>query len=212
MLFQKPFFTFFCGILFCTATLLFTGCALFENGPNIRDCHTIIIDPGHGGYDHGAHAVSGLDEKNLTLDTAQRLKPFLQAKGYHVIMTRTKDEFIPLSTRAAISNAHPDALFVSIHYNCSPKRSASGIETYYYDRNSASLADAIFREITTVYGTHRRGVKHACYYVLHHNHRPAVLLELGFVSNKRENAIIQKPEIRQRLAEHIATGIAKAQR
>ena len=202
--------TFFCRAILCSLALLFSGCALFEDGSNLSNFHTVIIDPGHGGYDHGARAVHGQDEKMLTLDTALRLKPLLQAKGYHVIMTRMNDVFIPLGGRAAISNAHPDAIFVSIHYNCSPSHAASGIETYYYNPASRRLADAIFRELLPVYRGHPRGVKHACYYVLHHNRRPAVLLELGFISNSRENGILQDPSTRQHLAEHIAAGITNA--
>ncbi|MFI0348339.1 MAG: N-acetylmuramoyl-L-alanine amidase [Chthoniobacterales bacterium] len=198
--------------ILCSLALLLSGCALFENGSSLSNCHTVVVDPGHGGYDHGAHAVRGQDEKMLTMDTALRLKPLLQARGYHVIMTRSSDVFIPLGGRTALANAHPDALFVSIHYNCSPRHAASGIETYYYNRSSIRLADAVFRELIPVYGGHPRGVKQACYYVLHHNHRPAVLLELGFISNSHENAILQDPSTRQRLAEHIAAGIAKAQR
>jgi len=187
----------------------FSSCALFEpEGENLRNVHTIILDPGHGGYDSGAHTVRGLDEKKLTLDLSLQLKPLLEKKGYHVILTRTNDTFIPLGTRTAISNAHPNAIFVSIHFNASPKRSASGIEAYYYNASSKRLATIIFKELPSSYGAHPRGIKQATFFVLHHNRRPAVLLELGFVSNPRENTLLQKPIIRERLAEHIAAGIA----
>jgi len=86
---------------------------------------------------------------------------------------------------------------VSIHFNCSPRRAADGVETYYYDRRSAPLASNILREIATCYGSHSRGVKYARFYVLHHNQRPATLLELGFVSNARENSKLQDPRVRQ---------------
>jgi len=124
-------------------------------------------------------------------------------------MTRTTDVFIPLGGRTAISNSHSDAAFVSIHFNCSPRRAADGVETYYYDRRSAPFASNILREIATCYGSHSRGVKYARFYVLHHNQRPATLLELGFVSNPKENAKLQDPRVRQLLAERIAAGIAR---
>ena len=186
----------------------FSGCALFEPaGAGLRNFHTVVLDPGHGGYDSGARSVSGMDEKNLTLDLAQRLKPLLEKRGYHVILTRTNDTFIPLGTRIAIANAHTDAIFVSIHFNASPSRAASGIEAYYYNQYSKGLAATIFKELPSAYGAHSRGVKQAVFFVLHHNHRPATLLELGFSSNRCENALLQKPVTRQHLAEHIAQGV-----
>lgn len=191
------------------ATLLLPGCALFEEGAGLSNFRTVVVDAGHGGYDNGAKARQGLPEKMLTLDVARRLKPLLEARGYRVVMTRTTDVFIPLGGRTSISNSHPDAAFVSIHFNCSPRRAADGVETYYYERRSAPLASNILREIATCYGSHSRGVKYARFYVLHHNKRPATLLELGFVSNARENAKLQDPRVRQVLAERIAAGIAR---
>lgn len=191
------------------AALLLPGCALFEEGAGLSNFRTVVLDAGHGGYDNGAKAVRGMPEKALTLDMVRRVKPLLQQRGYHVIMTRDTDIFIPLGGRTAISNSHPEAAFVSIHFNCSPKRSAYGVETYYYDSRSHPLAANILREIAPCYGSYSRGVKYARFYVLHHNQRPATLLELGFVSNPKENAKLQDPKVRQILAEKIADGIAK---
>ena len=195
--------------LLLLAAVLLPGCALFEEGASLSNFRTVVVDAGHGGYDNGARGRQGLSEKMLTLDVARRLKPILEARGYHVVMTRTTDVFIPLGGRTAISNSHSDAAFVSIHFNCSPRRAADGVETYYYDRRSAPFDANILREIATCYGSHSRGVKYARFYVLHHNQRPATLLELGFVSNPKENAKLQDPRVRQLLAERIAAGIAR---
>lgn len=191
------------------AALLLPGCALFEEGATLSNFHTVVLDAGHGGYDNGAKAARGMPEKALTLDMARRVKPLLERRGYHVVMTRDADVFIPLGGRTAISNSHSDAAFVSIHFNCSPKRSANGVETYYYDPRSRPFAANILREIATCYGSHSRGVKFARFYVIHHNQRPATLLELGFVSNPSENARLQDPKVRQIIAEKIAEGVAK---
>ncbi|MBX9743488.1 MAG: N-acetylmuramoyl-L-alanine amidase [Chthoniobacterales bacterium] len=193
----------------CFSFLLLSGCALLDlNRSGATHFHTVVLDPGHGGYDSGARASSGLPEKMLTLDVAQRTKPLLEAKGYHVVMTRTQDIFIPLGTRTDIANKHLDAIFVSIHFNSSPSHAAHGIETYYYNSGSSRLAAKILHQLLPVYHARERGVKRAVYFVLHHNKRPATLLELGFVSNGNENAMIQKPATRQQLAAHIAQGIA----
>jgi N-acetylmuramoyl-L-alanine amidase len=191
------------------AALLLPGCALFEEGAGLSNFRTVVLDPGHGGYDHGAHAVRGMDEKMLTLDVAQRVKPLLEERGYHVVMTRTTDVFIPLGERTAISNAHPDAVFVSIHCNWAPRRSASGVEAYYFNSHSKPLAKNILSEISGSYGSHSRGVKFAQYFVLHHNQRPATLLELGFISNLKEDMSLQDPAVRQKIAEKISIGISK---
>lgn len=191
------------------AAVLLPGCALFEQGAGLSNFRTVVLDAGHGGYDNGAKAVKGLPEKILTLDVARRVKPLLEARGYRVVMTRATDVFIPLGLRTGISNSHPEAAFVSIHFNSARRRAADGVETYYYDRRSAPLAANILREIACCYGSHSRGAKYARYYVLHHNERPATLLELGFVSNARENARLQDPRVRQILAEKIAAGIAR---
>jgi len=191
------------------AALLLPGCALFGPGADLSNFRTVVVDPGHGGFDHGAHAISGMDEKYLTLDVARRLKPLLQERGYRVVMTRTTDVFIPLGVRTAISNAHPDAAFVSIHCNWAGNRSATGVESYYYNPHSIPLARNILNQIAYCYGSHSRGVKSCHYFVLHHNRRPATLVELGFISNRSENAQLQNPAVRQLLAERIAAGISK---
>jgi len=199
----------FLRILPLLAALMLPGCALFEEGAGLSNFRTVVLDPGHGGYDNGAQAARGLNEKMLALDVARRVKPLLESRGYHVVMTRNSDVFIPLGGRTGISNAHPDAAFVSIHCNWANRRSANGVEAYYYNPRSAPLAANILREIAGCYGSHSRGVKFARYYVLHHNERPATLLELGFISNGQENASLQDPSVRQRIAERIAIGISK---
>ncbi|MEK6531993.1 MAG: N-acetylmuramoyl-L-alanine amidase [Deltaproteobacteria bacterium] len=94
----------------------------------------IVIDPGHGGKDPGAIGRSGLKEKDVTLKIARLLRQRLaKESGARIIMTRSEDVFIPLEERTAIANSQDADLFISIHVNASPKRSASGIETYVLD-------------------------------------------------------------------------------
>jgi N-acetylmuramoyl-L-alanine amidase len=92
----------------------------------------IVIDPGHGGEDSGAVGKNGLIEKVVTLDLAQRLKKLLDhEKSFSVILTRDKDELVPLERRAEIANQNHADMFISIHANASKKRSARGFETYF---------------------------------------------------------------------------------
>ena len=168
---------------------------------------TVIVDAGHGGHDLGARSVSGSPEKVLTLDTAQRLASILRAKGFRVIETRTRDVFVPLGSRTALSNSKGNCIFVSIHYNWAPRRGARGIEVYYFSPRSWRLASNILRKATRVYPTENRGVKRNNYHVLRENRRPAVLCELGFLSNTQDNRYAQSAQYRQRLAESVAAGI-----
>ena len=168
---------------------------------------TVVIDAGHGGFDRGAKPVSGVYEKDLALDTATRLASQLRQKGLHVVETRTGDYFVTLDNRVAVSNRLKDSIFVSIHYNWARRKKASGIETFYLNPNSARLASRIQSKMVGTYRCLDRGIKSRKLYVLRNNKRPAVLCELGFVSNRNENAIVQSSKTRQKLADSIASAI-----
>lgn len=100
--------------------------------PAIAKVRRIVIDPGHGGHDPGAIGASGLQEKDVVLAIGLELREKLKDElGLDVVMTRSTDVFIPLEERTAIANKVNADLFVSIHANAAPNRSASGIETYY---------------------------------------------------------------------------------
>lgn len=91
----------------------------------------IVIDAGHGGHDPGAVGPKKLYEKDVVLDIALKLKEILMRDPLNeVFLTREKDVFIPLEERTAIANKKKADLFVSIHANASPRRTAKGIETY----------------------------------------------------------------------------------
>ena len=193
-------------ILLLLLAAIFAGCASpYRQGAG--DFSTVIVDAGHGGFDRGGRPVSGAPEKVLALDTAKRLAKILRSKGFRVIETRTSDVFVPLGARTAVSNRTGDSIFVSVHYNWAPRRGARGIEIYYFSPRSWRLASNILRQTTRAYPTENRGVKRARFYVLRMNRRPAVLCELGFVSNPQDNRYLQNRTYRQRLAERIADGI-----
>jgi N-acetylmuramoyl-L-alanine amidase len=104
----------------------------------------IVLDPGHGGRDPGAVGPKGLREKDVVLSLAKRIKPRLEARGYEVLMTRDRDVFIELKSRAQFANDNNADLFVSIHTNASKNRKVRGIETYFLgvarDRQSSETA------------------------------------------------------------------------
>jgi N-acetylmuramoyl-L-alanine amidase len=104
----------------------------------------IVIDPGHGGHDTGTIGPSGLQEKDLVLDIALKLKTLVEEKlGSEVLLTREDDTFIPLEERTTMANHSQADLFLSIHANSSRSRRVSGVETFFLDFASSSEAEEI---------------------------------------------------------------------
>jgi N-acetylmuramoyl-L-alanine amidase len=170
---------------------------------------TVVIDAGHGGYDRGGVPGQRIVEKDKTLDVALRLRRILQADGYKVIMTRDQDVFVPLGTRVTIANSYRNAVFISIHFNCSTRLGANGIETYYYSSGSAELAASIHRNVVASAPTENRGIRRRGFFVLRRTSVPAVLVECGFLTNPEEGRLAQTDGYRQKLAEQIARGIRR---
>jgi N-acetylmuramoyl-L-alanine amidase len=168
---------------------------------------TVVIDPGHGGFDRGGIPGQRVPEKMVALDTALRLQKILQRAGLRTVMTRSTDVFVPLSVRSAIANSERDAVFVSIHYNASPRSSVHGIETYSENNRGAALAARIQRQLITRVSTENRGVRSAEYYVLRKCQLPAVLVECGFLTNPTEAQLALTPAYQQEVAQQIAAGI-----
>jgi N-acetylmuramoyl-L-alanine amidase len=168
---------------------------------------TVVIDAGHGGHDRGGIPGQRIAEKDMTLDVALRLRNILSANGYHVVMTRSTDIFVPLGGRVAIANSYRNAVFVCIHFNATGRSGASGIETYFYSRDSLPLASAIHYYVTGGAPSANRGVRRRGYYVLRKTTIPSVLVECGFLTNPTEAAYAQSASYRQKLAEEIAAGV-----
>jgi N-acetylmuramoyl-L-alanine amidase len=168
---------------------------------------TVVIDAGHGGFDRGGIPGQQVPEKTVALDTALRLQKILERRGLRTVMTRSTDVFVPLAVRSAIANAERDAIFVSIHYNASPRSGARGIETYSENNRGAVLASRIQQQIINRVSTENRGIRSAEYYVLRNCRLPAVLVECGFLTNPTEAQLALTAAYRQEVAEQIAAGI-----
>jgi N-acetylmuramoyl-L-alanine amidase len=172
-----------------------------------RSFTTVVVDAGHGGKDNGAFRRYGGAEKSATLDVATRLASKLRESQFRVVMTRSDDTFIPLDERAAISNRQKNAIFVSVHFNDSGRRGIRGFETYYYSPVARQLAYRIQQQLMTLPGASNRGVKTANYRVLRKAAYPAVLVECGFLSNRKEGAAARSASRRDDLADKIAEAI-----
>lgn len=168
---------------------------------------TVVLDAGHGAHDRGA-SIGYVYEKHLALDTARRVEQLLRKAGLKVVMTRSRDVFIPLQDRSATGNRYRNAIFVSIHYNYNRGGSGNGVETYHRYSSSYSLAAYIQAYLVQRTRMTNRGVKTANFHVIRATTKnPAVLVECGFVSNSTERSRMMTGEFRARIAEGIAQGI-----
>ncbi|HVY17677.1 MAG TPA: N-acetylmuramoyl-L-alanine amidase [Rhodopila sp.] len=216
--------------------------------PAPRDSGPIVmLDPGHGGKDPGAIGVTGTYEKQVALATALELKHLLEFGGYRVVLTRTRDRFIPLEDRVALAQDHGAALFVSMHADALSDHSVRGASVYTNavdasDPQTAALAQRENSADRFVRGRrHAGGVaieavianlvrqdtlvrsgriaqtlvsslddslpmltnpeRHAGFVVLQSASIPSVLVEMGFMSNRRDEAALRTPAHRRLVAQ-----------
>lgn len=190
--------------------VMVAGCSTTSTTKNTsKTFNTVVVDAGHGGKDSGAYRKTGPAEKTVTLDVAKRLERKLRESQFKTIMTRSSDEFIPLEQRVAIENAQKNAIFVSIHFNDSRRRGIKGFETYYHSGDSVELARKIQHKLMTIPNSVDRGVRTANFRVLRLADYPAVLVECGFLSNRKDGKQARDSEYRELLADRIAEAIVE---
>jgi len=121
------------SVLYDTLKLFFKKRDKVDTLNNTASLKTIIIDAGHGGKDPGAIGPTGLKEKSMTLDIAQRLKKLLKDsyKNISIVMVRDEDKYVSLKERTQLANKYPNAIFISIHCNASHNKESKGMETYF---------------------------------------------------------------------------------
>ncbi|QGQ47378.1 SH3 domain-containing protein [Metabacillus sediminilitoris] len=171
---------------------------------------TIVIDPGHGGQDSGAVGSRGTLEKNLTLTTAKLVYNKLKSAGANVSLTRSNDTYISLNSRVSTSHYRNAEAFISIHYDSTADRSANGTTTYYYNTlKDGPLASTMNTEVVKQTKLKNRRKKFGNFHVLRENKKPAVLLELGFLSNRTEEITINTSSYQERVSQGIFNGLTQ---
>lgn len=184
---------------------------LNQNGNPLKD-RIIILDPGHGGKDVGT--LSGtIYEKTINLKVSTLVKQKLEAAGANVLMTRTADTFPTLQDRVNFTASNYGEIFVSIHVNSAANTSAQGTETYYavttgdMVQEDKDLAKFVNDQIVNNLKMKNRGVKEQKFYVIANTIIPAILVELGFLSNSEDRAKLTDEQYLELFAESIYQGI-----
>ena len=178
-----------------------------SNSSGSLEGYNIVIDPGHGGKDPGAIGLGGIFEKDLAISTAEKVEQKLTDAGANVIMSRSGDYFVPLEQRAGISNSYDTHAFISIHYDSYPAMSVRGIGTYYADGKDYGLAQSVQASLANSVTMNDRGIMQGNYIVLRNTSAPAILMELGFVSNPDDLAAITTADYQNQAAEAITQGL-----
>ena len=181
--------------------------------------HKIMLDPGHGGKDPGAIGLSGLQEKAIVLDVSLEMARQLRELGAEVRMTRDTDVQVSppgsdrrgeLEARVIAANNWPAEIFVSVHANANNNREVKGTEAYVArqsSQNSKVLATAMHNHMVDDLGLPDRRVLKSDFYVIKNTHMPAVLMEIAYLSNPEEEALMADPAFRQKSATAMVAGI-----
>ena len=175
----------------------------------ISNLFTVVIDAGHGGSDVGA-TRNNIYEKDITLKIAKLVEKKLNKKNVKTYMVREKDKTVSLAERCDFSNEKNPDIFVSIHVNSSTNENIKGVETHWYKSDSLNYANCVHKEMQKKikkWNTNDRGLFNSKFYVINHTEAPAILCEIGFISNKEERDEITKAERQEETAEAIADGI-----
>lgn len=191
----------------------------------------IMIDPGHGGRDHGATGRK-YREKDITYRVSRALAEALRKQGYTVSMTRGGDSTLSLDHRPRLARSWRADLFISVHANYVATKSVSGTEIFLltpkgtsstyggkpsrysapgnkFDKQNARAAYEVQKGMTATMKSRDRGIKHARFVVLRDAPCPAVLVEMGFLSNREEERLLGSSRYQQKIVEGLVQGIRR---
>lgn len=183
---------------------------------------TIAIDAGHGGFDPGKVGMNGIREKDINLSIAFKLKLILEQNDIQVVMTREDDnglykttdsdkKHVDMRNRVSIINSSKANFAVSIHQNSFPQESAKGAQVFYYFKSEQGklIAETLQERIklTLDDGNKRLAKANDFYYMLKNTNIPLVIVECGFLTNRREAELLRNDEYQDKVAWAIYLGI-----
>ena len=224
-------------MIYALIIVLLVGCALYPFYVSYRErkhievlswsvaSKVVVVDPGHGGIDPGCVGSSGVQEKDINLAIAKRLAALLKQAGAVVVLTREGDYDLgeegkapkglrhrdDLMARVELAEKYQADLFVSIHVNSIPLTECWGAQVFYHpsSKESKRLAGLIQKELIDNLGESYRWIKPEDFFVLRSHKYTAVIVEAGFLSNKREETLLRDPNYQNKLAWCIYAGIVR---
>ncbi|WP_028548619.1 N-acetylmuramoyl-L-alanine amidase family protein [Paenibacillus sp. UNC451MF] len=168
----------------------------------------VVIDPGHGGKDTGAVSITKRYEKDFVLALGTKVYKLLEKEPrIEPVMTRDDDTFVELADRASFANEMKADLFVAIHGNSTGKESVAGVETYYYTEQSLPFAQIMHEQLLKSTQFPDRKVKQNNFYVVKNTTMPSLLLEIGFLTNRSEEAAMFQDSFQDQVAASIVAAI-----
>ncbi len=192
----------------------------FRNGTNnsspiikLDKQYTVIIDAGHGGKDLGASAADGTTEKDLVLAIAKKVKSLNSNPNINIILTRESDKFITVKDRSNFANATDASMYLSIHMENDDTKKGTGTTCYVpfeknlYIKESTLLAKNMIAASSDLFPdsklvtTRKNGI-----WVIDNSKMPAVLFEIGFISNPNDLKLVKANE--EKIANMILDGIS----
>ncbi|MBR2329778.1 MAG: N-acetylmuramoyl-L-alanine amidase [Clostridia bacterium] len=185
---------------------------------------TVVLDAGHGGIDGGVTGkTTGIKESEINLAITLALKEELTDMGFEVILTRKTDAGLydttakgfkkrDMQRRKEIIQAATPSLVISLHQNFYPSQSTRGAQVFYgkADDNSKRLANCLQTQLNGLYAKQEVKPRHSMpaeYFILQCSTAPTALIECGFLSSARDEALLSSPAFRENLAKSIAAGI-----
>lgn len=219
----------------CVIPLFLSVCLLISFQHAQAKPFHVILDPGHGGSDFGATQDSFVESK-IVLSIAEKLKADLEKQSIQVSLTREADSHLSLQQRVQMANALNADLFLSLHANWSRSKQVSGFEFYFAAQNSyperlkrtgseqpPAVIEAIKADLSLL-GRQKQSlefsqktqlqiedqksvIRRAPFYVIENTLMPAVLIEVGFISNRREAKKLASPEYQSEIAQLLTKSI-----
>lgn len=183
----------------------------FNNPPRVSGTDltgvTIVVDPGHGGNDPGTLGfLAAYSEKVVNELMATELASELAARGANVVKLNTYSNNVTMEERLRQARSISPHLYISLHGNSAMRSSGLGTEVYYFNNYSYDIANRMSSHVASAMETTNRGAKWGLYYVTRESQFPAVLCEVGFLSNQGEYYKL----INQHYQVSVAQGIANA--
>lgn len=201
-------------VIILAAMFCFAGCKkdqLVSDDLDMKESVVVMIDAAHGGRDPGAVSQSGISEKEIVLSISKKVEKLLKQEGLRVEMTRRSDTFVSLQNRIQLAQKSGTDLLVSIHNNASRDLGERGLMIFHQRQNQQSmlLDSLIHAELKNLNLMPDQGSRDADFFILKESAIPAIMIDLGFLSNAEDEKLLTDADIQDQFAASLKEAILK---